>query len=102
MERRGLHWGRGSKPNAWPVTIGELNASSFESVLQRLHGPLLELVSSLKSGNGIYRNLRCGSKFANTQTESRAGHPTLHWKKNHNVVLILVAGRDFLYILTVY
>jgi hypothetical protein len=102
LRRRALRSGRANKANAGALTIRELNAGSLEGVLQSFHSPLLELISSLKSRNGIDRNLRRGRKFANTQAESRACHPTLHWKKkNHDVVLISVAGLDFFGILTV-
>jgi hypothetical protein len=92
---RCVRWLRVNEANTRPLTVSELNASRLEGVLQGFHSPLFELVSSLKSRNGIDSDLRRSCKFPNAQAQSRARHPTLHWKKNHDHVLISVASPEF-------
>ena len=96
-----LHYLRGSIPSggscpargetdARLITVGELDAGLLECLAYRRDGPLLQLLSALKSQHGVDRHLRRRGKVPNTQTQGPAGHPTLDRGKNHDIIMILL------------
>lgn len=82
------------------VLVNEFDAGGFQSSHDCFDGPFLELIAALKSGNGVNGHFGSRRKLPNTPAEGSTSHPTLN-RKNHNIVLILVAMSDELDIITV-